>query len=231
MSKDNAGKKFAINPNFNLETLVKSAPPGIVAQPNKSYRNLDDFQLVWKDETNKIQADSYNYFFSDQSTIIANNARDKEYAEILKEIKTNSEVTDELVAKLKAIAKKHYANPISSVAEPQIAIVKIPFLEAVNKLLQQELVDNSQLFKSKSVKEAIKNIINQITALDPYLVSTSYPWNSNQFGKNIDGKYSSELDERKSSYTTFIAPQIDFSKLSFPDAGTILSEIILYRKK
>ncbi|MDQ0513875.1 hypothetical protein J2Z62_000313 [Mycoplasmoides fastidiosum] len=216
---------FIINSDLNLEGLVALAPTSEVANSNTDYKHPQKLQLIWKDAAEKLQADGYNYFLSDHSTIIQNDNRDKEYDEIINTIQTNDDVNDELIQKLKDVAKKYYENPVNSNVEPEISITKVPLFEAFNNLLNQPLSANNIINNSPTIKNLITSIISTIVSLDPYIITTTYSLNSNQFGEHKDGKYSSEIDMRKSTYMKFISPKIDFGKLSFPSVSQILKEL------
>ncbi|UUD37850.1 hypothetical protein [Mycoplasmoides fastidiosum] len=216
---------YQINSELDLETLSTFAPAADIARSGINYQNPDLFQIVWKSGYEKTQIDSYNTFFSQESTTIDNGGRDIAYQKILESVQSDNDVNQDLINRLQAAAKTNYHNPLNQDIIPQISINKIPLLQAVEKILQQPLVPNSRLAKSPSILKALQTLISSIVELDAYVITTTYPSNSNQFGKDSNGKYSAKIEMIKSIYFNFISPKINFDNLKFPDASTIFKEI------
>ncbi|WP_391591516.1 hypothetical protein MCAV_04610 [[Mycoplasma] cavipharyngis] len=235
-SNDTISSSYVSNDDLNLHQLITSAKPGILlnTNSNKSNSNQTNLQLIWKLSDQKSLADNYQNFYSKTTATIKGAACNHQYDQIIKNINNDNDVIDttknqtklDLLDKFKTVAIDNYTNPLNPHLKPYVSIFKLPLFSVFNEILQGDFAQKHTLELSKSVKNTLKGLINTVVSLNPYLVSTKYPLNPDQIGVLKNNKYSTELEDRQTSVTKFIAPKTNFSKVKFPSTCTIIDETI-----
>ncbi|WP_391592113.1 hypothetical protein MCAV_02920 [[Mycoplasma] cavipharyngis] len=227
---------YTSNDQLNLNQLVASAKPGVLLEDisNKSNQNQTNLQLIWKLSDQKSLADNYQNFYSNTTASINGTTRNNQYEKIIKTITKDGDVVDptnnatkpDLLNKFETAAIASYSNPLNTYLKPYVSIFQLPLFSVFNEILQGDFAQGHALDFSKNVKNALKGLISTVVSLNPYLVSTNYPLNPDQIGILKDNKYSTELEDRQTSVSKFIAPKTDFGKVKFPNKNEITQEFI-----
>ncbi|WP_391591630.1 hypothetical protein MCAV_05810 [[Mycoplasma] cavipharyngis] len=233
-SNNTISSSYTSNDQLNLDQLVTNAQPGILLDDisNESHQNQTNLQLIWKLGDQKSLADNYQNFYSNTTASINGTTRNNQYEKIIKTITNDKDVIDsknnetkpDLLSKFETAAITSYTNPLNPFLVPYVSIFQLPLFAVFNEILQGDFVKGHALSASNSVKNTLKGLINTVVSLSPYLVSTNYPLNPDQIGVLKNNKYSTELEDRQTSVSKFIAPKTDFNKVKFPSACKIVDE-------
>ncbi|WP_391591989.1 hypothetical protein MCAV_01480 [[Mycoplasma] cavipharyngis] len=225
---------YQTNPNLDLKFLLSNVLEAISANNlDQNFKQVNNYRLIWKSNQDQITADNYLKLLSKDTSVIETFKTHEAYQNIIKTLKSNSQVVNnndyqsQLINQFETVATNNFQNNLAN-ATPKVAIIKIPLFSALSKIFSEDFALNHFLAKNDLIKNILKNFINTVVELDPYLVSTVYPLTPDVISKKTINNFSDDLGDIKNTTIDFIAPIIDFTKLVFPSISEILKSLKLF---